>query len=483
MLGYDRSQRVKSAGVCGMDLKGLWQAVLGEMEVTVSRANFATWFRGTAIISHEDGNIVIGVPHVMAKNWLETKFHADIKSSLAKQLPGVRTVEYRIGGVPPGAGATATPTRPLPAVRKPAASQAATSAQASLPMAPPAAHNLNPKYTFANFVVASSNELAYAACQAVATTPGSKYNPLYLYGGVGLGKTHLMQAVGNEILKRDNTKRIEYVTSESFTNAFIDAIQKKKNTAFTDKYRNVDVLIIDDMQFLAGKEKTQDEFFHTFNALHQTNKQIIISSDKPPQLLVQLEERLRSRFAMGMIADIQPPDLETRSAILQAKAATQGVILPLEVVDYLARHASSNIRELEGALTQLLGACEVRRVEPSVALASQLLAGQASAAPKFKPLSAKVVIERVANYYDLRVEDIVGAKRDKEIVVPRQIAMYILRHEMGLSYPKIGASIGGRDHTTAMHSVTKIEKALEADDSLRSDIASIKERLTPLAVS
>jgi chromosomal replication initiator protein len=252
---------------------------------------------------------------------------------------------------------------------------------------------------------------------------------------------------------------------------------KKKTSAFAEKYRAVDVLIIDDIQFLARAEKTQDEFFHTFNTLHQANKQIIISSDKAPQALMGLEERLRSRCAAGITVDIQPPDLETRTAILQTKAAAQGVMLPLDVVDYLVRHAQQNIRELEGVLTQLLAYCELHGSEPTVALATQLLAGQVAARPKLKPLSPRLVIERVAAYFDLQTGDIIGAKRDKEIVVPRQIAMYLMRHDMNLSFPKIAQNVGGRDHTTAMHSVTKIEKQLENDDALRGEIETIRGQL------
>jgi chromosomal replication initiator protein len=468
-----------------MESKSLWQAALGELEVTISRANFATWFRHTAIISNEDGHVVIAVPHVMAKQWLESKFHNDIKKTLAKMSPGVTTIEYKIqnsGGAP----VPMTTKRHEPAAKTAGYKASGTkgsaakapAAQTSLPITQTATnHNLNPRYIFETFVVGSSNELAYAAAQAVAKSPGTKYNPLFLYGGVGLGKTHLMQAVGNEIVLRDPSKRIEYLSIESFTNEFIDAIQKKKNSAFTDKYRNVDVLIVDDMQFLAGKERTQDEFFHTFNALHQSNKQIIISSDKPPQLLVQLEDRLRSRFAMGMTCDIQAPDLETRQAILQAKAAAQGRMLPLDVIDYLARNASSNIRELEGALTQLLATSEHRGLEPNLSLATQMLSGQAAARPKFRTVTPKVVIERVAGYYDLQTADITGLKRDKEIVVPRQIVMYLMRHELDLSYTKIAQAVGGRDHTTAMHSVTKIEKQLEVDESLRSTLQNIRDQL------
>ncbi|HSX02854.1 MAG TPA: chromosomal replication initiator protein DnaA [Candidatus Saccharimonadia bacterium] len=463
-----------------MEDRGLWQAVLGELEVTLTRANFATWFQNTGILSNEDGHVVVAVPHMMAKNWLEKKFHTSIQATMTKMSPGVRSIEYKVAHlvapVAPSKPAKRTETAPTAGTKA-----NAPAAQASLPMAPTTPnHSLNPRYTFETFVVGASNELAYAACQAVAKTPGAKYNPLFLYGGVGLGKTHLMQAVGNEIFRRDPSKRIQYVTSEMFTNEFIGAIQKKKNSAFVDKYRNIDVLIIDDMQFLAGKEATQDEFFHTFNTLHQANKQIVICSDKPPQLLVQLEDRLRSRFAMGMIADIQLPDLETRQAILQAKAAAEGKILPLDVIDYLARQAQQNIRELEGALTQLLAICEVRHTEPTLALATQMLAGQTAAKPRFKPLSPKLIIDRVAAYFDLQTADIIGAKRDKEIVVPRQIAMYLMRHEMSLSFPKIAAAVGGRDHTTAMHSVSKIERQAEDDENLRTDLQAIRDQLVAI---
>lgn len=454
-----------------MNEKGLWQAVLGELEVTVSRANFSTWFRHTSIVSNESGNIIIAVPNIFTKQWLETKYHSDIKKALDKVHNNVASVEYKVS-----AGIVTGDEKP--ALRKREVMQQKRAEQTSLPASAPATtHNLNTRYTFDTFVVGSSNELAYAACQAVAKEPGTKYNPLYLYGGVGLGKTHLMQAVGNEIIKRDPTQRIEYITIESFTNEFITAISKKKNDSFVDKYRQVDVLIIDDMQFLAGKEKTQDEFFHTFNALHQSNKQIIISSDKPPQLLTTLEERLRSRFSWGMTADISSPDLETRSAILQSKAAEKGVILPADAVDYLARHAQNNIRELEGALTKLLAYCELRNVEPTAAAATTLMAGEHAGRPKLKPLSPRTVIERVASYFDLQTADIIGSKRDKDIVVPRQITMYLMRHEMDLSFPKIAAAVGGRDHTTAMHSVSKIEKAIESDDNLRADVQSLRERL------
>lgn len=451
-----------------MSSKDLWQAVLGELEVSVSRASFSTWFKHTDIISQEDGHIVVAVPNIFTKEWLEKKYHSDIKTTLCRIQPGVQTIEYKVSGTQPK-------TKPAPRQAAAAAQPASPRPIQSQTTAP--ASKLNQKYTFDGFVVGSSNELAYAAAQTVAKNPGTKYNPLFLYGGVGLGKTHLMQAVGNEILRNDPTKRIEYVTSEGFTNEFLAALQRKKTAAFTDKYRQVDVLIVDDVQFLAKKERTVEEFFHTFNELHQSNKQIILSSDRPPQAINGLEDRIRSRFASGMTADIQAPDLETRSAILQSKAGAQGVMLPLEVIDYLARHFQNSVRELEGALTQLIAYCELHELEPSVVTASKLLGNLAANSPRRKLPTPKSIIEKTALYFDLQPADITGSKRDKEIVVPRQITMYLMRTELNLSFPKIAQHVGGRDHTTAMHSVAKIEKLIETDEALRVELRQIKERL------
>jgi len=464
------------------DVKGLWQSVLGELEVSVTRAHYSTWLNPTYVISNEEGHVVVGVPNIFNKQWLENKYHNEIKAALAKLDGRIHTVEYKVVAKAPAA-VNGPSTTVHHAAKRPEMTRrgGAAAEQTELPTAPVGHANLNPRYTFDSFVVGSSNDFAHAACQAVAKSPGTKYNPLFIYGGVGLGKTHLMQAVGNEILRRDNSKRIEYVTSESFTNEFINSISKKRNESFVEKYRGVDVLIIDDMQFLAGKEKTQDEFFHTFNALHQANKQIIISSDKPPKMLTMLEDRLISRFEMGITVDIQPPDLETRSAIIQAKATGQGVMLPLDVVDFIARHAQANIRELEGTLTKVLADVEHRGGELDLARVQQLLAADVAARPKLKPMTTKMIIERAAAYFDLQPSDVTGAKRDKEIVVPRQICMYLMRHELGLSFPKIAAAVGGRDHTTAMHSVTKIEKQLEGDEGLRGDVQALRERLNSIA--
>ncbi len=457
-----------------MEKRGLWQAVLGELELTISKANFGTWFNHTAILSNEDGHVVIGVPNIFTKIRLQDKYHGAIKDTLARMTP-VKSIEYKLT---PTSSTTIT-SNPFVIEAAPISSpsESVPTTKAVTAMSAPSTTTLNPKYTFDSFVVGSSNELAYAACMAVAKSPGAKYNPLYIYGGVGLGKTHLMQAVGNEVLRADPTKKIVYITTEGFTNEFVDSIRNKKPQGFTNKFRGVDVLIIDDMQFLGTKEKTQEAFFHTFNALHQAGKQVIISSDKPPKAIPSLEERLRSRFESGMMADIQPPDLETRAAILQSKASAQGVMLPPEVIEYLSRNIKQNVRELEGALTQLVAHCEFLGVDPSIATVTGILGNIAMAKPKLKTLSARLVIERAAGYYDLSIDDITGPKRDKEIVLARQVAMYLMRHEMSLSFPKIAKAVGGRDHTTAMHSVQKIEKLVEIDEMLRSEINAVRERL------
>jgi chromosomal replication initiator protein len=333
---------------------------------------------------------------------------------------------------------------------------------------------LNEKYTFDNFIVGSGNELAYAACQAVAANPGTKYNPLFLYGGVGIGKTHLVQAVGNAVIANNKDAHVVYVSIEQFLQEFLDAIKFKKNTDFASYYRNADVLIIDDIQFIAGKEKTQDEFFHTFNALHQADKQIIINSDRPPKDIATLDDRLKSRFAMGMSIDLQVPDFETRCVILQTKAQVHGLNLDQPVVEYLANLVQSNIRELEGALNQLLAFCEMRGLSPDLSIATTLL-GSVKTRPKH--ISAKQIIERCARHFQIPMEEIMGPKRDKDIVVPRQVAMYMLRSELHLSFPKIARELGRKDHTTAIHSVEKIEKEVSYDADIKAAVTEIKERL------
>ncbi|HSX05331.1 MAG TPA: chromosomal replication initiator protein DnaA [Candidatus Saccharimonadales bacterium] len=450
----------------------LWQAVLGDIEISLSRGNYLTWFKNTQLLKQEGDKLVIGVPNVFIKQQLERKYHELVTDTVRKNGITSPVVEYKIQSIvrrsepdePVLPSPAHTMSSPTPTTLKPASSGLTHTYR----------QGLNERYTFDTFVVGSGNELAYAACQAIAAQPGTKYNPLFLYGGVGIGKTHLIQAVGNAVLAANPGARVVYVSSEQFLQEFVDALRYKKTSDFTDHYRGADVLIVDDVQFLAGKEKAQEEFFHTFNALHQASHQIIISSDKPPRDIPTLEERLRSRFAWGMSIDMQTPDLETRCAILQLKAESHHVELPSDVVDYLATNVQTNIRELEGALNQLLAFCEMRALEPNLAIVTGLL-GSSQTRPKH--LSARQIIERCARHYQVSIEDIVGPKRDKDIVVPRQVAMYMLRSELHLSFPKIARELGRKDHTTAIHSVEKIEKESRLDADIRTALAEIKERL------
>ncbi len=424
------------------------------------------------MIRYKDGVLVVGVPNVFIKNQLERKFNKLVSDTLEKNGVRPKAIQYKIftAGLHKKIADEPVLVAPTSATEKPSPTSNATKSG----LRHSYRQGLNERYTFENFIVGSGNELAYAACQAIAARPGKKYNPLFLYGGVGIGKTHLIQAVGNAILAKKPSSHVVYISSEQFVQEFLDAIRYKKNTDFAGYYRSADVLIVDDMQFIAGKEKTQEEFFHTFNALHQANKQIIISSDKPPKEIPTLEDRLRSRFAWGMSIDMQTPDFETRCAIIQTKATEHGVSLTQDVVELLANHAQTNIRELEGALNQLLAFSEMRGLSPDFQLASSLL-GSAKSRPRH--VNAKQIIERTAKHFSVSLDDILGPKRDKDIVVPRQVAMYMLRSELHLSFPKIARELGRKDHTTAIHSVEKIEKESSQDVEIRSAIAEIKERL------
>ncbi len=453
----------------------LWQSVLGEIELSVSHATFTTWFKNTELLDQNDTGIVIAVPNIFAKKQFEVKFNNQIKTVLAKNGVTPKRITYTVTSTSKKTRVNRE-TTPLTEAQQTAESlitaPVANTYTKNAPLV--AAGGLNPRYTFDNFIVGSSNDLAYTASQAVAAHPGIKYNPLYLYGGVGLGKTHLMQAIGNEITKTQPGTRILYISSETFVNEFLEHIRFKKK-GFSEKYRNVDVLIVDDMQFIAGKEKTQEEFFHTFNHLHQNNKQIIICSDKPPKSIPTLTERLRSRFEMGMTIDIQMPDFETRCAILTAKAELSGVSLGQDTVEYMATNIKTNIRELEGSLNQLLAYAEMRGIKPDISTAEGLLGNIRHSRPQH--ITSKQIIERTSKHFQLRVDEICSPKRDKHIVVPRQIAMYLLRSELHLSFPKIAGELGRKDHTTAIHSVEKIEKAIKLDFLIREQVASIREKL------
>jgi chromosomal replication initiator protein len=464
-----------------MQQDAVWQAVLGEIELSVSHGNFITWFKKTCLLKHVDKTVVIGVTNIFIKQQLEKKYDELIIKTLAKNGINAEHIEYKMSPAASdknrGAG-TSDNSNEAPRGAASPVTTPVNSRPASSVLGDGLAHSyrqgLNERYTLDSFVVGSSNEVAFAACQSIAERPGARYNPLFLYGGVGIGKTHLIQGVGNALATRMPNAKILYITSEQFTQEFVDALRYRKTAAFARHYRTADVLIVDDVQFIGGKEKTQEEFFHTFNALHQANKQIILSADKPPKNIPSLEDRLRSRFGGGMSIDMQIPDFETRCAIVQTKAQDHDGELDIEVVEYLATNIHTNIRELEGALNQLLAYCEVRGLHPSLAIASSLL-NVSKTRPKH--LSAKQIIERTARHFQIPIEDIVGSKRDKDIVVPRQIAMYILRNELKLSFPKIARELGRKDHTTAIHSVKKIDAEARVDPSLRMAIAEIKEHL------
>jgi chromosomal replication initiator protein len=449
----------------------LWQSVLGEIELSVSHANFTTWFKNTELLEQTHNTVTIAVPNIFAKRQFEVKFNDQIKSILEKNGVSPEHITYTVR-----TASKKTISREITATPSNLSSRVDDllhpAHRSTLPVAP--TNGLNPRYTFSNFIVGSSNDLAYTACQAVAAHPGVKYNPLFLYGGVGLGKTHLMQAVGNEIALHQPDAHILYISSETFVKDFLESIRFKKK-GFSDKYRNVDVLIVDDMQFIAGKEKTQEEFFHTFNALHQTNKQIIISSDKPPKSIPTLTERLRSRFEWGMSIDIQMPDFETRCAIVETKASLSGVELGRETVEYLANNIKTNVRELEGALNQLLAYAEMRGITPDITTAEGLIGNVRHSRPQH--VTPKQIIEKTARHFQIDIKEICSPKRDKHIVVPRQIAMYLLRSELHLSFPKIATELGRKDHTTAIHSVEKIEKAIKLDFMIREQVSEIRDRL------
>ncbi len=448
-----------------------WQTILGELEVTMSGANYKTWVKNTTLLKIDDTVATVGAPNIFARDRLAQKYNSEILEVLQKQLPHVQLIEYIVRSsakIEDDAidfdslnDSTSLPNKIKPVTKSP------TPARSNLPL------NLKTRYNFSNFVVGSGNRLAFTAARQVTDNPGESYNPLFIYGPAGVGKTHLMWAISFEIMENQPDYKILYVTSEDFTNDFINAIRKGEK--FADKYRTVDVLLVDDLQFIAGKEKTQEEFFHTFNALHQANKQIVLCSDRPPKAIATLEDRLRSRFEWGMVADVQSPDLETRIAILQSKAVSRNFNLPDSVAGQIAELIQTNIRELEGALTRIIAYCQAHNVAIDNDIVNQVIGGVNKATRN--NLSPKVVIEKTAAYYDLSTNDLIGPRRDREIVVPRQIAMYIMREELGISFPRIASSLGGRDHTTIMHGVKKISSALSKNDAVSHEVKTLKQKI------
>lgn len=462
-----------------MDKDKLWQAALGELELAISKANFTTWFRNTFILDLSNSKVVVGVPNAFTKAWLENKYHTHILGSLQHISDGgITGVTYQVAQEKIGYDTPAASYgTEIDSVAAPSPRKAASPVKNRIDAPQVNKFGLNPRYTFENFIVGKANQLAHAAAQAVVKKPGEVYNPLFVYGGSGMGKTHLMQAIGHAILEQQN-RTVMYVACEKFTNDFISSISRGSTEDFKTRYRNVDVLLIDDIQFLANKEGTQEEFFHTFNALHQANKQIILSSDRPPKAIRQLEERLVSRFEWGMLVDLPQPDLETRIAILRSKCIERSCQLDEESVSYIARYVQSNIRELEGVLNRIMAYHSLNNTTPSLESVKQILqSAKQHTKNQQRALTNKDIINTVVSFYDIPSASLLGASRQKELVVPRQITMYLLREELKSSYPSIGQEIGGRDHTTAMHAYEKIRNAIDEDEKIRRDVYQLRQRL------
>lgn len=449
----------------------LWQAALSEIELSISKANFITWFKNTSILSNKDGHIIISVPNGFAKEWLENKYNLYILRALRNIQEDIKTVSCAISSNQELAPKKELSMDAIIPPSKPAESNYVyAKSSASLE------NNLNPRYTFENFVVGGSNELAKAACYAVSQNVGRLYNPLFIYGGVGLGKTHLIQSIGNEILKNNPDLKVKYITSERFTSNLIDSIKSAQISEFKEYYQKIDLLIIDDIQFISGKEKTQEEFFHIFNHLYQLEKQIVLSSDRPPKAIQILEERLRSRFEGGMIADVSKPDFETRIAILRKKVLEEEIEIEDEALNFIAQNVKNNIRELEGALNRVLVSAQLTKQKITSDYATKILSELISSGKK-KGVNHKHIIKVVSSFYDINPDDLIAKNRKREVVKPRQIVMYLMRTELQYSYPGIGEKLGGRDHTTAIHAYEKIAKALEEDIKLLEEVNALREQL------
>ncbi len=460
-----------------MEKKELWQAVLAKIELALSRPNFLTWFQDTGVKSVDRGVALVCVPNGFAKEWLQNKYHRAILSALRELSPEIREVNFVIAkpedSLPPF---PATEKQKAALLKKKALDGLSGEELPSLrELAVNPETNLNPKYTFTDFVVGSFNELAHAAAQSVLKSPGTVYNPLFIYGGVGLGKTHLIQAIGNEFLKRNPGSRVRYVTSEKYMGEIVEALKNQEMNALKEKYRSADLLIVDDIQFMARTEKMQEEFFHTFNALFDKNKQMIISSDRPPQAIPTLEERLRSRFEGGMLADIGLPDFETRFLILKNKAEQKGVVIPEPALTSVAEAIKNNIRELEGALNRIVISAKLSNAPITVEGAKKILVQYLAAPKKFS--SPRKIIKAITEFYEVSEKDLLTRSRKKDFVRPRQIAMYLMRQELKSSYPSIGDKFGGRDHTTVMHSYEKIAEEMKTNPELEEELRLIKDRI------
>ncbi|KKR79724.1 MAG: Chromosomal replication initiator protein DnaA [Candidatus Nomurabacteria bacterium GW2011_GWA2_40_9] len=445
-----------------MDTKQLWKNCLMEIESGVSKANFSTWFKNTSILKEEMGIIYVGVPNEFVRDWLKNKYHKLITKTIADTYENMRAVEYTITKIEVSKEEVIESKKNEPYVNK------------ELPLKDLYINledNLNPRYKFDSFIVGGFNELAYAASQAIIDSPGTKYNPFFVYGNTGLGKTHLIQAIGNSIKNKYPNKRVHYITLEKFATDFINSLQGNRANSFKEKYRKYDLLIIDDIQFIGKMEKIQEELFHTFNTFYESNKQIIFSSDKHPNYIPELADRLKSRFAQGMIVDVSEPEYESRLAILKVKLTEQGIDLEPEIIDYVASSIRGNIRELEGSLNSIV--CQYRLKNKPLTLIDVKNILKNNIRPK-KNVSIKEVVRTVGEYYQLDEASIYEKTRRKEIVKARQIVMYLLREDFNVSYPLIGSKLGGKDHTTVIHSYLKIQKDMRVDPQLMQELEQIR---------
>ncbi|MBX4209395.1 chromosomal replication initiator protein DnaA [Candidatus Parcubacteria bacterium] len=443
-----------------MDNKKLWEGVLGTVELMVSKATFNTWFHDTYIHKQDEGIVHIAVPNAFAKDWLSEKFHKTILKCLRDLGNDVRSLEYVI---------SKAPERKEPSEEAPK-----TAIVSELPLQDHYINkedNLNPKYTFETFVVGPFNELAHAAAQTVMKSPGVAYNPLFIHGDTGRGKTHLIQAVGNYVKNNHPSKKVFYVTSEKFAVDYMNSLQLGKANQFKEKYRKYDVLIMDDVQFFSSKEKIAEEFFHLFNNLHENNKQLICSSDRHPNHISNLEDRIKSRFSAGMIVDVAAPDFESRLNILKTKLSRQGVSLPQELIEFLASSVEGNVRELEGIVNSIAMQTQLRGKELNVLDLKNLIKNNAK--PK-KSVSVKDIVKIVSDFYNIEENNIYEKTRKKEVVKPRQVIMYLLREDMNISYPSIGEKLGGRDHTTVIHSCEKIKEDIKSNQILVQELNQIR---------
>lgn len=457
-----------------MDLHELWKTALADIELSVSRPNFITWFNGTRITSFDGGKMIVSVPNGFAKEWLQNKYNKFVVKAVRTLAPDIREIEYVIGVGSPQPGIQELPVKQAPSRTIEPFPQYLDQLDLKEVLVNPET-NLNPKYTFKNFVVGSFNEFANAAAQSVVKKPGSAYNPLFIWGGVGLGKTHLIQAIGNTMIEEQPSTKVRYISSEKYMAEIVDALRNQEIQQLKEKYRSFDLLIVDDIQFLGKTEKIQEEFFHTFNALFERNKQIVISSDRPPAAIPTLEARLRSRFEGGMMADIGEPDFETRLTILKKKIEEKHAILNEEIMTLIAQTIKNNIRELEGVLNKIILMSKMTNTPITIDETKKIL-NQLIYAPK-KFATPKKVIKTIADFYELTEKDLMNNSRKKAMVRPRQIAMYVLRDDLKCSFPFIGEKLGKKDHTTAIHAYKKIKNELKTNQGLEEELKLIRERI------